>query len=226
LRILVVEDDRKVANFIRKGLREERYAADVSRDGVEAAHLALTNDYDLIVLDVMLPGKNGIEVCRELRGKGVVTPIIMLTAKDTLEDKVRGLDAGADDYLPKPFAFEELLARVRALLRRNQEYRTPTLKVADLELDPSQHRVTRAGREIVLTGKEYALLEYLLRNAGREVSETLIMEHVWEMDFDPQTNVVGVYIHHLRQKVDRDFDTKLIHTVRGVGYVLKESGDA
>ncbi len=226
MRILVVEDDRKVARFLQKGLREERYAVDVAADGETGAHWAQVNEYDAIVLDIMLPVKDGITVCREIRQNGILTPIIMLTAKDTLDDRVHGLDAGADDYLTKPFAFEELLARIRALLRRNQKYKTPTLKIADLEVDPATRKVTRGGHAIVLTGKEYALLEYLMRNAGRELSETMITEHVWDMNFDPRTNVVDVYIHHLRQKIDRDFEGKLIHTVRGVGYVLKEADDA
>jgi DNA-binding response OmpR family regulator len=173
----------------------------------------------------MLPKKDGIDVCRELRNKNIITPIIMLTAKDTIEDKIEGLDEGADDYLTKPFYFEELLARVRALLRRTQKYKTKTLKVADLELDPVIRKVTRAGKDITLTGKEYALLEYLMRNKERVLTETMITEHVWDMNFDPLTNVVNVYIHHLRQKIDKDFDKKLIHTIRGAGYVMKEKND-
>ena len=227
MRILVVEDDRKVARFLQKGLREERYAVDICADGETGAHWTQVNEYDVIILDVMLPGKDGIEVCHEVRRRGITTPIIMLTARDALDDRVKGLDAGADDYLAKPFAFEELLARVRALLRRGQKYKTAGLKVADLEMDPVTRRVSRGGREIVLTGKEYALLEYFMRNPGRVLSETVIAEHVWDMDFDPATNVISVYVHHLRQKIDKGSPLKLIHTVRGVGYLMKvEDGDA
>jgi DNA-binding response OmpR family regulator len=171
----------------------------------------------------MLPRKDGITVCRELREKGLLTPIIMLTARDRIEDKVKGLDVGADDYLPKPFSFDELLARIRALLRRSQSYKAQTLKVADLELDPTSHKVIRAGKEITLTGKEYALLEYLMRNKGRVVTETNIIDHVWDMQSEPFTNVVSVYIHYLRNKVDKGFDQKLIHTVRTLGYVMRET---
>ncbi len=225
MRILVVEDDKKIAGFIKKGLTEEYYAVDVVYDGEMGVYQAQVNPYDLIILDIMLPKKDGIEVCGEVRNKNIITPIIMLTAKDTIEDKIEGLDEGADDYLTKPFSFEELLARVRALFRRTQKYKTKTLKVADLELDPVTRKVTRAGGNITLTGKEYALLEYLMRNKGRILTETMITEHVWDMNFDPLTNVVNVYIHHLRQKIDKDFDKKLIHTIRGAGYVMKERND-
>jgi heavy metal response regulator len=225
MRILIIEDDKKIAGFIKKGLTEEHYAVDVFYDGEEGAYWAQVNEYDLIILDIMLPKKDGIEVCRELRNKNIIAPIIMLTVKDALEDKIKGLDEGADDYLTKPFSFEELLARIRALLRRTQKYKTRTLKVADLELDPVARKVTRAGKKITLTGKEYALLEYLMRNKGRILTETMIIEHVWDMNFDPLTNVVNVYIHHLRQKIDKDFDKKLIHTIRGAGYVMKEDDE-
>jgi DNA-binding response OmpR family regulator len=164
-------------------------------------------------------------VCREIRAKGVLTPVIMLTAKDTIEDKVKGLDLGADDYLAKPFSFDELLARIRALLRRSQKYKSQTLKVADLELDPTSHKVTRAGQDITLTGKEYGLLEYLMRNKGRIVTETNIIDHVWDMQSEPFTNVVSVYIHYLRNKVDKGFGKKLIHTVRTLGYVMKDDDE-
>ncbi len=222
MKILVVEDEERVAQFIQKGLREEGHAVDVSHDGEDGEFLAEVNDYDLIILDLMLPKKNGITVCKELRANGVNTPVLMLTARDSVEDKVRGLDAGADDYLPKPFAFEELLARVRALLRRQSESRTPTLKVGDLELDPISRRVTRAGKPIRLTTKEYALLEYLMRNAGKVLSRTLIGEHVWDMNFDPESNVIDVYISHLRAKIDKGFDKPLLHTLRGQGYLLSD----
>ncbi len=222
MRILLVEDDKNIAGFIKKGLTEENYAVDVFYDGEDGAYWAKENDYDLIILDIMLPKKDGIEVCKEIRRKNIITPIIMLTAKDTIEDKIKGLDEGADDYLTKPFSFEELLARVRALLRRTQKYKTKTLKVADLELDPAMRKVTRAGKEITLTGKEYALLEYMMRNKERVLTEVMIIEHIWDINYDPMTNVVNVYIHHLRQKIDKGFEKKLIYTIRGSGYVIKE----
>ncbi len=221
MRILIVEDEKKTAEFLRKGLVEEQYAVDLFNDGNDGAFWALENEYDLIVLDIMLPGKDGITICRELREAGIATPVLMLTARDAVEDKVKGLDVGADDYLPKPFAFDELLARIRALLRRSRQYRTSTLKIADLELDPAARQVKRAGKEITLTGKEYALLEYLLRNKNSVVSETRIIGHVWDMNYDPGTNVVNVYIHHLRNKIDKDFEPKLLHTIRGAGYVIR-----
>jgi len=222
MKILVVEDEKRVTQFIQKGLKEEGHAVDVAYDGEEGGFLAEVNDYDLIILDLMLPKKNGIAMCREIRERGVVTPVLMLTARDSIEDKVRGLDAGADDYLVKPFAFKELLARVRALLRRRSEVKTPTLKIADLELDPISRRVTRSGKPIRLTTKEYSLLEYMLRNPGRVLSRTLIGEHVWDMNFDPESNVIDVYVSHLRSKVDRGFDLSLIHTLRGQGYLLSD----
>ncbi|MFQ5356190.1 MAG: heavy metal response regulator transcription factor [Mariprofundaceae bacterium] len=222
MKILVVEDEKRVNQFIQKGLKEEGHAVDSAYDGEEGGFLAEVNDYDLIILDLMLPKKNGLTMCREIRERGVITPVLMLTARDSVEDKVRGLDAGADDYLAKPFAFEELLARVRALLRRRSEVKTPTLKIADLELDPISRRVTRSDKVIRLTTKEYALLEYMLRNPGKVLSRTLIGEHVWDMNFDPESNVIDVYVSHLRAKVDRDFDLALIHTFRGQGYLLSD----
>jgi len=222
MKILVVEDEKRVTQFIRKGLKEEGHAVDAAYDGEEGGFLAEVNDYDLIILDLMLPKKNGIAMCREIRDRGVVTPVLMLTARDSVEDKVRGLDAGADDYLVKPFAFKELLARVRALLRRRSEVKTPTLKIADLELDPISRRVTRSGKPIRLTTKEYALLEYMLRNPRKVLSRTLIGEHVWDMNFDPESNVIDVYVSHLRSKVDRGFELSLIHTLRGQGYLLSD----
>lgn len=221
MRILVIEDDRKVAGFIQKGLTEEQYAVDVCYDGVDGLFWAKESAYDVILLDIMLPKKDGISVCRELRAAGISTPIIMLTARDTVDDKIKGLDVGADDYLVKPFSFGELLARIRALLRRSQDYKSPVLKIEDLELDPASRKVRRGGQEITLTGKEYALLEYLLRNQGRVLTETLIVEHVWDMNYEPGTNVLNVYIHHLRNKLDKGFAKKLLHTIRGAGYVLK-----
>jgi two-component system copper resistance phosphate regulon response regulator CusR len=223
MRILIAEDDKKVAGFLKKGLREEHYAVDVCHNGDEALFQVQVNEYDLIILDVMLPGKDGFQVCRDIRGNAVLTPILMLTAKDQLEDKIRGLNEGADDYLTKPFSFDELLARIRALLRRTQDYKTKILTVGDLELDPVARTVIRAGKDISLTGKEYALLEYLMRNKGRTITQTMIIEHVWDQDYEGLSNVVNVYINHLRDKVDRGFEQKVIHTIRGVGYKIEES---
>ena len=225
MRIILIEDDKKIAAFSKKGLEEEHYAVDVFHDGEDGAYWATVNDYDLIILDIMLPKKNGIEICNEIRHKNILTPILMLTAKTSIEDRVKGLDTGADDYLTKPFAFEELFARVRSLLRRNQAYKTKTLKIADLELDPASRKVSRAGKKIALTGKEYALLEYLMRNKGRVLTETMIIDHVWDMNFDPESNIVNVYIHHLREKVDRGFGKKLIHTIRSLGYTITDEDE-
>ena len=222
MRILVIEDEKKIADFIKRGLKEEGYAIDVAYDGQEGHFLAKTNDYDLILLDLMLPKLDGIALCKKLKSEGIVSPIIMLTAKSAVKDKVTGLDAGADDYLTKPFAFEELLARVRAILRKKETRHTTKLQVADLVLDLVTHKVTRAGREIELTAKEYALLEYFMRSAGSIITRTMISEHVWNVDFDTFTNVIDVYVNYLRNKVDSGFDKKLIHTVRGRGYLLKE----
>jgi heavy metal response regulator len=224
MRVLLVEDERKVAAFIRKGLTEEGYAVVVAHDGPAALAQAWAAEPEVIILDVMLPGLDGVEVARRLRAQGCAVPILMLTARDALRDKVQGLDAGADDYLTKPFAFEELLARLRALLRRSQGAATATtLRVADLCLDPATRRVTRGGQVIDLTAREYALLEYLLRHAGRVLNRATLLQQVWDYDFDPESNVVEVYINYLRRKVDEGFEPKLIHTVRGMGYVLRES---
>jgi DNA-binding response OmpR family regulator len=222
MRILIVEDDRKVGAFLQKGLKEEQYAVDVCRDGEEAVEWASINSYDVIVLDIMLPKKDGFAVCRELRQKGVLTPILMLTAKDSVEDKVSGLTEGADDYLTKPFSFEELLARIRALLRRTQDYKTKALRVGDLELDLIKRQATRAGKQIPLSGKEYALLEYLMRNKGRVVTESMIVEHVWDMNYEGTSNIVNVYINYLRKKIDSEFEVKLVRTIRGHGYTIDE----
>ncbi|RME82419.1 MAG: DNA-binding response regulator [Zetaproteobacteria bacterium] len=226
MKLLIVEDDKKLAETLARLFREEGYAVDVAYDGEDGEYLAEVNEYDVIILDVMLPKKSGLTVCRELRERGVNTPILMLTARESVEDRVRGLDAGADDYLPKPFMTEELLARIRALLRRASDVKTPILKVADLQLDPMSRRVTRAGKPIRLTSKEYALLEYLMRNAGKVISRTRIAEHVWDMNFDPESNVIDVYISHLRAKIDKGFDRPLIHTIRGQGYMLSEEPPA
>ena len=222
MRILIVEDDKKVGGFLKKGLQEEQYAVDVCRNGTDALYLAQVNTYDVIILDIMLPGMDGFTACREMRKKAILTPILMLTAKDEIADKVTGLSEGADDYLTKPFSFDELLARIRVLLRRSQDYKTKELKVGDLELDPLRRLVTRAGKKIDLTGKEYAMLEYLLRNRGRTVTPSMILEHVWDMDYVGFSNIVNVYINHLRNKIDRDFDIKLIQTIRGHGFRIDE----
>lgn len=222
MRILIIEDEKKVAAFIKRGLEQESYAVDVVEDGVEGQHYAEVNEYDAIILDIMLPKKSGLEILRELKAGGVKAPVLLLTARDTVEDRVKGLNVGADDYLTKPFAFEELLARLRVLMRRGS-YGTPVLKFADLSLDPATRKARRGKIEVELTVKEYALLEYLLRNPNRVLTRTLIAEHVWDQTFDSETNVVDVYINHLRSKIDtKDFTKKLIHTVRGVGYVMKE----
>ncbi len=223
MRILIVEDEKKVAGFIKKGMEEETYAVDVAYDGEEGLLLADTNQYDLIVLDLMLPKMGGLEVLTELRDKRVNTPILLLTAKDSVEDKVTGLNKGADDYLTKPFAFSELLARVRSLLRRGQAETQTVLQVSDLTLDLISHKVNRNGEEIELTGKEYSLLEYFMRNVGKVLTRTMIAEHVWDYNFDTFTNVIDVYINHLRKKIDKSHEQKLLHTLRGVGYVMKES---
>lgn len=222
MRILIVEDHRKMANFIQRGLREEKYAVDVVHDGDKALYAADVNEYDLIVLDVMLPGKDGFYVCRELRKKNIATPVLILTSRDSTEDKVSGLDSGADDYLTKPFAFEEFLARVRALLRRTQDAKTPLLKYNDLELNQITHKVRRAGQEINLSAKEYGLLEYFMLHPEQVVTRTMISEHVWNESFDSLTNVIDVYVRYLRNKMDRTFDRQLIHTLRGTGYMLSK----
>ena len=223
MKILVIEDEKKIASFIQRGLKEEKYAVDVAYDGEKGMALADVNEYDLIVLDIMLPGKDGIYVCRELRRQGHKTPVLMLTARDRVEDKVSGLDVGADDYLTKPFAFEEFLARVRALLRRQVSPKTTLLKVGDLELDQLTHKVKRNGREIKLTSKEYSLLEYLMLHAHEVVTRTMISEHVWNEDFDSFTNIIDVYVRYLRSKIDKNSSQKFIHTIRGTGYVLSET---
>ncbi len=218
MRILVVEDERRIADFICKGLSEQGYAVDVATDGEEALAWSDTAAFDAIVLDVMLPVRNGIEVCRLLRQRGMHTPILMLTARDAIEDRVLGLDSGADDYLVKPFAFAELLARLRALTRRTPAATGAVLIIDQLSLDTATREATRDSRPISLTSKEYALLEYLMRNPNRVLTRTMIAEHVWNYDFDNATNVIDVHIRNLRRKIDDQSATKLIHTVRGAGY--------
>lgn len=222
MRVLLVEDDQRIANFVAKGLRENTYAVDVATDGAAALYQSAINAYDAIVLDVMLPVKDGFEVCRELRAADIKTPILMLTARDAVEDKVVGLDAGADDYLTKPFAFDELLARLRALLRRSNDVRPPRILIADLEIDTAAQRVWRRGGEIPLTTKEYALLEYLAREKGRVVGRAEIAEHVWDESFDVFSNLIDVYVKRLRTKMDEGFPIQLIRTRRGAGYILDD----
>ena len=227
MRILLVEDEARVAGFIARGLREQAYAVDRAADGDEAVYLASVNEYDLIVLDVMMPKKDGYAVCRELRAAGLRAPILMLTARDAVDDRVAGLDAGADDYLVKPFDFKELLARMRALLRRSGPPRPAVAQVADLTLDTASHAVERGGRRVSLTAKEYALLEFLMLHEGRVVGREQIAQHVWDDAFDPLSNVIDVYVKRLRAKVDAGFRPRLIHTRRGEGYILSaEAGTA
>ncbi len=221
MRILVVEDEKKVASFIRQGLGEEGYAVDVASNGEEGLAMARDGVHDLIILDIGLPKMNGLQVLQELRRRKVTTPVLLLTVRATIEDKVLGLDAGADDYLTKPFAFQELVARVRALLRRRTEGGPAVLQFADLTLDPARHTAFRGGQKIDLTSKEFALLDYFMRNPGRVLTRTMIIDHVWDYDFDTGTNVVDVYVNYLRKKIDSDREPKLIHTIRGVGYVMK-----
>ncbi|MEJ2068435.1 MAG: response regulator transcription factor [Deltaproteobacteria bacterium] len=222
MRILIVEDEAKVASFIKRGLEEEHYAVDIAEDGKEAVSLVDSYDYDLAILDIMLPEMDGLSVLSHIRNVGKTTPVILLTAKDLVEDKVKGLDMGADDYITKPFAFEELLARIRVLLRRGKPEESLKLSIADLVLDPITHKVARDNREISLTAKEYSLLEYLMRNQGRVLTRTMISEHVWDIKHDTFTNVIDVYVNYLRNKIDKGFSKKLLHTVRGVGYKLEE----
>lgn len=221
MRLLLVEDEPKMASFISKGLREEHYAVDVAKDGEEALFLAGGVPYDLIILDLMLPDTDGLSVCRTLRGKKIDAPILIITARDSIRDKVTGLDVGADDYLTKPFSFEEFLARVRALLRRKRSGATAALRVADLELDQLTRGVKRGGRTIELTSKEYALLEYFMLNTGEVITRTMISEHVWNEDYDSFTNIIDVYVNRLRKKIENDRAKPLIHTVHGAGYVLR-----
>jgi len=221
MRILVVEDNPKVASFIKRGLQEERYAVDLASDGEEGLFLAQNSELDLIILDLLLPKQNGLEVLRALRKDRINTPVLILTAKDSPKDKVEGLDLGADDYLTKPFGFEELLARVRALIRRKNGLATNTLKLADLEMDLVKHKVMRGQKEIDLTNREYALLQYFLNHVGRVMTRTMLSSHVWEQDFDTSSNVIDVHIARLRRKIDDEFPEKLLRTIRGTGYILE-----
>lgn len=221
MRVLLVEDDVRISNFVARGLRENSYAVDVAADGEEALFHASINDYDLIILDVMIPKRDGFAVCAELRNSGSKTPILMLTARDTIDDRISGLDHGADDYLVKPFDFKELLARLRALMRRNGDFRPAKIVIADLEIDTASHRVWRGRSEIALTGKEYALLEYLAREQNKVVGRAEIAEHVWDENFDAFSNLIEVYIKRLRSKIDDGFEVRLIHTRRGAGYILE-----
>lgn len=220
MRLLLVEDDARIARFVAKGLREQAYAVDVAATGDDALYQAAINTYDLVILDILIPGRDGFQVCRELRKSGLRMPILMLTARDAVEDRIAGLDHGADDYLTKPFEFRELLARLRALLRRSGELRPGKITVGDLILDTAGQSVSRAGRSVTLTAKEYALLEYLARNAGRVVGRAEIAEHVWDETFDPFSNLIEVYVNRVRRKVDADSPNPLLQTRRGAGYVL------
>jgi len=223
MRILIVEDDKKIATFISKGFKEAGYAVDIAPDGLNGLHMGLSEPYDAAVIDIMLPGIDGLTLIEKLRDKKINTPIIILSAKRSVDDRIKGLQKGGDDYLVKPFLFSELLARIQALIRRSSQSVEPTsLTIGDLRLDLLTREAIRNGQAIQLQAKEYALLEYLMRNASRVISKTSILEHVYDYSFDPQTNVVDVLVFRLRNKIDKGFDNKLIHTVRGMGYVLKE----
>ncbi len=223
MRILVIEDDRKIANALTKGLRAERYAVDVVHNGEEGEELAFINEYDLIILDIMLPGQDGLATCSNLRQNNIKTPILMLTALDDVDDRIRGLDTGADDYLGKPFHIGELLARIRCLTRRKSDVNCSVIEHFGLKLDLNSHRAHREGKEISLTAKEFALLRFFMMNPNCVLAKSTISEHVWDMNFDPRSNIIESFIKYLRQKVDKDFSQKLIHTVRGSGYIFTDS---
>ena len=223
MRLLIVEDEKKMADSLKRGLEEEGYAVDVAYDGETGLYQAQTNSYDVIILDIMVPKPDGLEICRTLREQKISIPVLLLTAQDSVEMKVKGLDTGADDYLTKPFAFAELIARIRALSRRSRSEVALNLQIADLILDPLTRRVSRAGKEIVLTAKEYALLECFMRHPNQVLSRTILSEKVWDENFDAFTNVIDVYVNYLRNKIDRDFEPKLIQTIRGAGYVMRTS---
>jgi two-component system copper resistance phosphate regulon response regulator CusR len=222
VRVLLVEDDEKVASFVRRGLVQEGFSVDLSRDGSDAFHQVLHEPYDVVVLDILIPFMDGFEVLGQIRRHGCRVPVLILSAKDGVEDRIRGLNEGADDYLVKPFSFDELTARIRVLLRRRSDFEQSVVRVGDLEMDLAARKVTRSGERINLTPKEFSLLEYLVRHHGTVVTRTMIAEHVWDQHFDTFTNVIDVYIRYLRSKIDDAFPKKLIHTIRGVGYVLSE----
>ena len=223
MKLLFIEDDEKIARFVIKGLQYAGFSVDHAEDGEKGLHLALTGSYDALLVDIMLPKLNGLTLIEKLRNDKVMTPILILSSKDTVDDRVKGLQTGGDDYLVKPFAFTELLARVHALIRRaHATEETTTLTVGDISIDFIKRKVIRSGNTIELQLREFVLLEYLMRNAGRVLSQTMILEHVWDYDFDPQTNVVEVLVHRLREKIDYPFEKKMIHTIRGVGYTIKE----
>lgn len=222
MRILLVEDEKKMLAFLKQGLEEQRYAVDTADNGEDGLHWALTFPYDVIVLDIMLPGMDGIEVCRSLRNQRITTPVLMLTARDTVDDRVKGLDCGADDYLIKPFAFRELLARIRALSRRDSTQKTTTLIIGDLALDTVTHTAWRGDKQIELTTKEYGLLEFLMLHPNQVLSRTVIAEHLWSYDYSPESNVVDVYIRYLRRKIDDGYEDKYLRTIRGTGYQLAD----
>ena len=226
MRILLVEDEPRVAHFVAKGLREQSYAVDVAADGEDALYKSSLDEYDLVILDVMLPLRDGFEVCRELRGQGIRTPVLMLTARDAVDDRVSGLDSGADDYLSKPFEFKELLARIRALLRRAKELRPEVLRIADLTVNTANHAVARAGQAISLTAKEYSLLEFFILRADKLVGRDEIAQHVWDENFDPFSNVIDVYVRRLRKKIDEGFNRPLIHTRRREGYIFSADSES
>ena len=221
MRVLIVEDDEKIASFIKKGLQEESYSVDVTGNGYEAIYMIETSSYDIVLLDLMIHGLSGMDVCRNIRAKNITTPIIMLTARDELKEKVKGLDSGANDYITKPFAFEELLARIRVKLR-DSSTTSSTISIADLTIDTAKREVKRAGKKINLTAKEYALLEFLARNSKKLLTETIIKENISDMAQESMSNIINVYIYRLRNKIDKDFNLKLIHTVRGLGYMLSD----
>ena len=221
MRILIVEDEKSLADIIKKGLEEEGYAVDVVYNGEEGLFVAENEPSDLVILDIMLPVIDGMTILKKIRKAGIKTPVLMLTAKDTIMDRVSGLDSGADDYLTKPFAFEELLARMRALLRRNTEVKTSVIMIGDLTIDIVTHEVKREGKDILLSAREYALLEYMAINRNKVLSRTALTEHLYDQDFDLDSNVIDVFINRIRNKIDRGYDTKLIHTMRGTGYILK-----
>ena len=220
MRVLIVEDERRLSNIIKKGFIEDGFAVDQAFDGEEGQYLAESEQYDLIVLDIMLPKLDGLQVCKELRKKSIKTPVLMLTAKSTLEDKVAGLDSGADDYITKPFSFVEFRSRVHALIRRSHQEGSPVLQIDGLTLDPLKHKVVRDGKDISLTPKEFSILELLMRHKGEVVTRTMIIEHVWDYDFNGMSNIVDVFVVTLRKKIDGDFKNKLIKTVHGVGYII------